>query len=53
MTFIRTLLLEFVDEHGVSHIYELHIEILRDKPETPEHTSHFAQFGSAGFPVPL
>ena len=38
MTSIRTLLLEMVDERGASHIRELHIEILRDKPGTPEHT---------------
>ena len=38
MTSIRTLLLEPVDEHGASHIRELHIEILRDRPGTPEHT---------------
>jgi len=38
MTSIRTLLLELVDEQGASHIRELHIEILRDKPGTPEHT---------------
>lgn len=35
---IRTLLLEMVDNNGASHIRELHIEILRDKPGTPEHT---------------
>jgi len=35
---IRTMLLEFVDSNGASHIRELHIEILRHKPETPEHT---------------
>jgi hypothetical protein len=35
---IRTLLLEFVDANGASHIRELHIEILRHKPDTPEHT---------------
>lgn len=35
---IRTLLLEFVDAHGASHIREMHIEILRRKPDTPEHT---------------
>ncbi len=35
---IRTLLLEFVDSYGASHIREMHIEILRQKPGTPEHT---------------
>jgi hypothetical protein len=35
---IRTLLLEFVEANGASHIRELHIEILRHKPDTPEHT---------------
>ena len=35
---IRTMLLEFVDANGASHIRELHIEILRHKPDTPEHT---------------
>jgi len=35
---IRTLLLEFVDSNGASHIREMHIEILRRKPDTPEHT---------------
>lgn len=34
----RTLILEFVDTHVASHIRELHIEILRCRPETPEHT---------------
>jgi hypothetical protein len=38
MSSIRTLILEFVDTHGASHIRELHIEILRCRPETPEHT---------------
>jgi hypothetical protein len=38
MSSIRTLILEFVDTHGASHIQELHIEILRCRPETPEHT---------------
>jgi len=32
------MLLEFVDANGASHIRELHIEILRHKPDTPEHT---------------
>jgi hypothetical protein len=35
---IRTLILEFVDANGASHIREMHIEILRQKPDTPEHT---------------
>lgn len=35
---IRTLILEFVDAHGASHIRELHIEVLRSRPDTPEHT---------------
>jgi hypothetical protein len=35
---IRTLLLEFVDSNGASHIREMHIEILQQKPCTPEHT---------------
>jgi len=35
---IRTLLLEYVDSHGASHIREMHIEILRRRPDTPEHT---------------
>jgi len=30
--------LEYVDNHGASHIRELHIEILQDRPGTPEHT---------------
>ena len=37
-TSIRTLIMEFVDTHGASHIAEMHIEILRHKPGTPEHT---------------
>jgi len=35
---VRTLILEYVDESGASHIRELHIEVLRHKPGTPEHT---------------
>ena len=35
---IRTLILEFVDSNGASHIREMHIEILRQKPSTPVHT---------------
>ena len=38
MTGIRTLILEYVDAKGASHIREVHIEILRQKPGTPEHT---------------
>ncbi|MFC1678086.1 hypothetical protein ACFL3G_13635 [Planctomycetota bacterium] len=35
---IRTLILEFMDANGASHIRQMHIEILRQRPETPEHT---------------
>ncbi len=35
---IRTLILEFVDAKGASHIREMHIEILQRRPGTPEHT---------------
>jgi len=35
---IRTLILQFVDTNGANHIREMHIEILRQKPGTPEHT---------------
>ena len=35
---IRTLVLEFVDSNGASHIRQMHIEILQRKPDTPEHT---------------
>jgi len=35
---IRTLILEFVDSNGASHIREMHVQILRQKPGTPEHT---------------
>lgn len=38
MTSIKTLVLEYVDREGAAHIRELHIEVLRDKPDTPEHT---------------
>lgn len=38
MVSIKTLVLEYVDREGAAHIRELHIEILRDKPGTPEHT---------------
>jgi len=36
-TSIRTLILEFLDTNGATHIREMHIEILRHKPRTPEH----------------
>lgn len=35
---ITTLIVEYVDTNGASHIRELHIEVLRHKPGTPEHT---------------
>ena len=35
---IRTLVLEYVDNNGASHIHEMHIEILQRRPHTPEHT---------------
>jgi hypothetical protein len=35
---ITTLILEYVDEKGAAHIRELHIEIQRHRPGTPEHT---------------
>ena len=35
---IRTLILEYMGANGASHIREMHIEILRQKPGTPEHT---------------
>jgi len=35
---IRTLILEFVDARGASHIQEMYIEILQRRPGTPEHT---------------
>ena len=35
---IRTLLLEYVDSNGASHIRQMHIEVLRRRPDTPEHT---------------
>jgi hypothetical protein len=38
MASIKTLVLEYMDREGAAHIRELHIEILRDKPRTPEHT---------------
>ncbi|MCY2953624.1 MAG: hypothetical protein NTU53_16840, partial [Planctomycetota bacterium] len=37
-TSITTLILEYVDEKGAAHIRELHIEIERQRPGTPEHT---------------
>ena len=38
MASIKTLVLEYMDREGAAHIRELHIEILREKPGTPEHT---------------
>jgi hypothetical protein len=38
MDSIRTLILEYVDGNGASHVREIHIEILRAKPGTQEHT---------------
>jgi len=35
---IRTLVLEYVDRNGASHIHEMHIQILQRRPNTPEHT---------------
>jgi hypothetical protein len=35
MTSIRTLVLEYVDQNGASHIRELHIEVLQRRPGTP------------------
>jgi len=35
---IRTWFLKFMDANGASHIRELHIEILRHKADTQEHT---------------
>ena len=35
---ITTLILEYVDARGASHIRELHVEVLRYRPGTPEHT---------------
>ena len=48
---IRTLVLEFVDIHGASHIRQMHIEILRHKPDTPEHTirARLSEAVSEGF----
>ena len=48
---IRTLVLEFVDTNGASHIREMHIEILRVKPDTPEHTirARLSEAVSEGF----
>ncbi len=37
-TTIRTLVLEYIDNNGASHIREMHIEILQRRPNTPEHT---------------
>jgi hypothetical protein len=38
MAAIRTLVLEYLDEHGASHIRQMHIKILHQKPGIPEHT---------------
>ncbi len=38
MTAITTLIIEYLDEHGASHIHEMHIEIMHKKPDVPEHT---------------
>jgi hypothetical protein len=38
MAAITTLILEYLDAHGASHIHEMHIEIINVKPGTPEHT---------------
>jgi hypothetical protein len=48
---IRTLVLEFVDTNGASHISQMHIEILRVKPGTPEHTirARLSEAVSEGF----
>ena len=37
-TTIRTLVLEYIDNNGASHIREMHVEILQRRPNTPEHT---------------
>ena len=37
-TTIRTLVLEYIDNNGASHIRQMHIEILQRRPNTPEHT---------------
>jgi len=51
MVSIRTLVLEYVDVNGASHIRELHIEVLRSRPGTPEHTirARLSEAVSAGF----
>ena len=38
MAAVRTLILEYVDKNGASHIREMHIQVLQQKPGTPEHT---------------
>jgi len=38
MTSIRTLVLEYVDNNGASHVREQHIDVLQQRPGTPEHT---------------
>ena len=50
-TTIRTLVLEYVDKNGASHIHEMHIEILQRRPNTPEHTirARLSEAVSEGF----
>ena len=50
-TTIRTLVLEYVDKNGASHIHEMHIEILQQRPNTPEHTirARLSEAVSEGF----
>ena len=38
MAAVRTLILEYVERNGASHISEMHIQVLQQKPGTPEHT---------------
>jgi hypothetical protein len=37
-TTVKTLILEYLDYNGACHVRELHIEVLRERPGTPEHT---------------
>ncbi|MHC4638315.1 MAG: hypothetical protein ACYTBV_12580 [Planctomycetota bacterium] len=50
-TTIRTLVLEYVDKNGASHIHEMHIEVLQRRPNTPEHTirARLSEAVSEGF----
>lgn len=50
-TTIRTLVLEYVDKNGASHIHEMHIEVLQRRPSTPEHTirARLSEAVSEGF----